>query len=123
MKGKRFFLIRPSFYAVFSGALLSIAINIFTNLFSIQKEPINPVFLRFAFFIIFTLIISSGSFLYLSLELEDSREKWALSHFLNEIDKNASLRRKLLFLFLVGFISLVLTFTAVIFWLLSLLGV
>ena len=117
MKGKRIFSLRPSFYAVFSGALLSIAINLFTNLFFIQKESIDLIFLQFTIFIILMLIISSGSFIYLSLVLEENREEFVLADFLDKIHTEIDLRVKLWFLFLLGSVSLALALITVSLWL------
>lgn len=117
MMGKRIFLVRPSFYAVFSAALLSVAVNLFTNLLFVQRDVVNSMFFRFMIFIILTLIISSGSFLYLSLVLEEGREKWVFSHFLEEIDKNKSLRGKVFLSFLIGCMGLLLAFTLIAIWL------
>jgi len=117
MKGKKIFSLRPSFYALFSGALLSIAINLFTNLFSVQKESMNLIFIQITVFIIFTLTISSASFIYLSLLLEENYERFTMADFFDEISHNSILRMKLWSSFLSGFISLVVALTTIAFWL------
>lgn len=102
MEKDRVFLLSPSFFALISGTLLSILIDLFKSLFFIQERQIYLVFS------IVTLIISFGCFLYISLELEQLREKTALSDLLEKIRVATPLRRKLWLTFLVGVICLVL---------------
>ncbi len=60
------FLISPSFYAVISGAFIGVAANLFTGLISIQEGFIRTSI----WFAIFSLLVSSGSFLYICIVLE-----------------------------------------------------
>jgi len=116
VRGKRFFLIQPSFYAVFSGALISIAVNLFTGFFYAQK-PVDVTFVQYLTSVIISLIISSGSFLYLGIILEETRQRWALTHFLEEIDKNVRLKIRLLIPFVLGWTGLASAFIMISSWL------
>jgi uncharacterized membrane protein len=68
----RAFLISPSFYAVISGAFIGVAANLFTGLISIQEG-----FIRTSIWLaIFSLLVSSGSFLYICIVLEPLQESF-----------------------------------------------
>ena len=60
------FLISPSFYAVISGAFIGVAANLFMGLISIQEGFIRT----YIWLAIFSLLVSSGSFLYICIVLE-----------------------------------------------------
>lgn len=68
----KLFSLSPSFYAILSGALISIGINLLTSLFFDQEATINRTFLILA--IIF-LLISSVPLISVSLVLEELRSK------------------------------------------------
>lgn len=114
---KKIFSLRPSFWTLLSGCLLSIAINMLTNLFFVQEESFDLKFLQFVFSIIASLLISSGSFIGLSLVLEEYREEYILADFLDKITKDEHLRVKLWVLFLIGLISLISALLAIFYWL------
>jgi hypothetical protein len=68
----RAFLISPSFYAVISGAFIGVAANLFTALISIQEG-----FIRTSIWLaIFSLLVSSGSFLCICITLEPLQESF-----------------------------------------------
>lgn len=76
------FLISPSFYAVISGAFIGVAANLFTGLISIQEG-----FIRTSIWLaIFSLLVSSGSFLCICVTLEPLLESFRGKDLRNKIE-------------------------------------
>lgn len=66
----RMFLLSPSFYAIFSGALIGAAINLLTgSIFTREMLSIGVILATFF------LLVSSGLLVYIGLILEDLRSK------------------------------------------------
>jgi hypothetical protein len=94
-------LLSPSFFALVSGTLLGIAIDLFKSIFSVQGKESFTRFTMFSF-----VTVSVICFLYLSLKLEQLREETTLGDRLDRIRVDVPLRHSLWLAFLLGLINL-----------------
>jgi predicted lysophospholipase L1 biosynthesis ABC-type transport system permease subunit len=106
MKRERVFKVPPSLFALLSGILLSVGIDLFKVVFFTQERLFSSVFLKHMLFSMVSIFVSFLCFLYLSVKLEELRRDSAVKDIPDRIRVSKSLRAGLWSALITGFISL-----------------
>jgi len=112
MNKYQIFLVSPSFYAVLSGALLSVTIGFLGELFSFQQGAVDHSLMSRIFTSI-AFTISSVCFLNISVVLEESRGEVGLRNLLDKINSDTGLQHKLWSSMLIGSLALFLALVSI----------
>ena len=107
---EKIFSLPASVFSFISGILIGLSINILSDLLFLQYSTagIKEIFIRFAILVILLLLISSITFMYLSIVVAENRQRLSLHDFLEKIRKDTFLRANLLLSLLLGIECIVL---------------
>ncbi|OQX56234.1 MAG: hypothetical protein B5M53_02585 [Candidatus Cloacimonas sp. 4484_209] len=107
---EKIFSLPASVFSFISGILIGLSINILSDLLFLQYSTtgIKEIFIRVAILVILLFLISSITFMYLSIVVAENRERLSLYDFLEKIRKDTFLRANLLLSLLLGIVCIIL---------------